>query len=89
MSVMRVGDDPNTVLPLSPELELLRSYWALNHAVERTSKRMSARLGVTAEQPKLRPLIVTDPPEVTPAFGGPLVLTHGAGTHTMHDANYR
>ncbi len=50
MSVMRVGDDPNTVLPLSPELEMLRSYWALNHAVERTSKRMSARLGVTAEQ---------------------------------------
>ncbi len=37
-------------------------------------------VGVTATQPKCRPLIVTDPPEVRPMFGGLLTLTHGAVT---------
>lgn len=36
-------------------------------------------VGVNTESPKLRPLIVTDPPEVTPAFGTLLMLTQGAG----------
>jgi hypothetical protein len=38
-------------------------------------------VGVTVTPPKLRPHIVTDPPPVTPTFGGLLRLTHGAGTH--------
>ena len=40
---------------------------------------------MAAELPKLRPLIVTDPPEEQPTFGGLLMLTHGAGTPTRHD----
>ena len=46
-------------------------------------------VGVAAELPKLRPLIVTDPPEEQPTFGGLLMLTHGAGTRTEHNANER
>jgi MarR family transcriptional regulator, organic hydroperoxide resistance regulator len=36
--------------PLGPALGLLREWWALNHAFERTSRRMASRLGVTAPQ---------------------------------------
>jgi hypothetical protein len=36
-------------------------------------------VGVNTESPKLRPLIVTDPPDVTPAFCTLLMLTQGAG----------
>ncbi len=36
--------------PLGPVLDLLREWWALNHAFERTSRRMAARLGVTVPQ---------------------------------------
>ncbi len=35
---------------LGPVLEFLREVWALNHALERTSKHMEATLGVTAQQ---------------------------------------
>ncbi len=36
--------------PLTLELTFLRELWALNHALERASKRMEVRLGVTARQ---------------------------------------
>jgi hypothetical protein len=45
-------------------------------------------VGVKADPPKLRPLIVTDPPAVPPTFGGLLTLTQGAGTQTTHDPNH-
>jgi DNA-binding MarR family transcriptional regulator len=35
---------------LDPALEFLRSFWALNHAVERRSIRMESALGLTAQQ---------------------------------------
>jgi DNA-binding MarR family transcriptional regulator len=35
---------------LGPELDFLRELWALEHSLERTSKRMLTRLGITAEQ---------------------------------------
>lgn len=37
-------------LPLTPALEFLEGVWRLNHALERTSMRMEATLGVTAQQ---------------------------------------
>ncbi len=37
-------------------------------------------VGVPTSLPKLMPIIVTDPPEVTPMFGGMLMLTHGAAS---------
>lgn len=42
--------DETSEFPLGPVLGLLREWWALNHAFERTSRRMAARLGVTAPQ---------------------------------------
>lgn len=36
--------------PLGPVLDLLQEWWALNHALERVSRSMSSRLGVTAPQ---------------------------------------
>lgn len=44
------GTDDTNEFPLGPVLGLLREWWALNHAFERTSRRMAARLGVTAPQ---------------------------------------
>jgi MarR family transcriptional regulator, organic hydroperoxide resistance regulator len=35
---------------LGPVLDFMRQLWALNHALERTSKRMEASLGITAQQ---------------------------------------
>jgi hypothetical protein len=35
-------------------------------------------VGVAAAAPKLMPIIVTDPPEVTPMLSGMLTLAHGA-----------
>jgi DNA-binding MarR family transcriptional regulator len=35
---------------LDPVLEFLRTIWALNHSIERTSIRMESALGVTAQQ---------------------------------------
>jgi DNA-binding MarR family transcriptional regulator len=37
-------------VPLSPALDFLRGLWALNHALERLSSRMTRELGVTAQQ---------------------------------------
>jgi DNA-binding MarR family transcriptional regulator len=37
-------------LPLDAPLELLRELWALDHALERTSKRMLATLGISGPQ---------------------------------------
>jgi DNA-binding MarR family transcriptional regulator len=42
--------DETSEYPLGLVLDLLREWWALNHAFERTSRRMAARLGVTAPQ---------------------------------------
>jgi DNA-binding MarR family transcriptional regulator len=36
--------------PLGPVLEFMRALWALDHAFQSASKRMEARLGVTAPQ---------------------------------------
>jgi DNA-binding MarR family transcriptional regulator len=36
--------------PLGPALDFMRALWALDHAFQSTSKRMEARLGVTAPQ---------------------------------------
>ncbi len=36
--------------PLGPVLGFLRELWALNHALELSSKRMQARLGITSQQ---------------------------------------
>ena len=41
-------------------------------------------VGVKLELPKLRPLIVTDPPEVRTPFGGLLMLALGAGTPNVY-----
>lgn len=41
---------PLPLSTLSPTLDFMRTLWALNHAVERTSKRMERELGVTAQQ---------------------------------------
>jgi DNA-binding MarR family transcriptional regulator len=46
--VARKGD--NDGAELEPVLEFLRSVWALNHALERTSIRMESALGFTAQQ---------------------------------------
>ena len=49
------------------------------HAVlPHVSAAASDAVGVTTTPPKLRPVIVTDPPDVAPMFGGLLRLTHGA-----------
>lgn len=42
--------DIETEYPLNDDLSFLRELWALNHALERASKRMETRLGVTARQ---------------------------------------
>ena len=39
-----------TTQELDPVLEFLRTIWALNHALERTSVRMETALGITAQQ---------------------------------------
>jgi DNA-binding MarR family transcriptional regulator len=41
---------PGFVAPLEPALVFLRELWALDHALGSTSKRMLARMGITAEQ---------------------------------------
>ena len=38
------------LFPLDTDLSFLRELWALNHALERTSKRMETLLGMTARQ---------------------------------------
>jgi MarR family transcriptional regulator, organic hydroperoxide resistance regulator len=35
---------------LGPVLDFMRTLWALNHAIEKTSKRMNAEFGVTVQQ---------------------------------------
>jgi len=35
---------------LGPVLDFMRTLWALNHAIEKTSKRMNSAYGVTAQQ---------------------------------------
>lgn len=47
---MERGVDPEGSYPLGPVLGTLQRWWALNHAFERASRRMAARLGVTAQQ---------------------------------------
>ena len=54
---------------------------AVVHAVLRHgSTVVSDAVGVTAASPKPKPVIVTEPPVVTPALAGPVALTHGAAT---------
>jgi DNA-binding MarR family transcriptional regulator len=43
-------DVPPVLLPLGPVLDFLRLIWAVDHAVQRTSRRMETALGVTAPQ---------------------------------------
>lgn len=42
--------DPMGGHELDPVLEFLRTIWALNHSIERTSIRMESALGITAQQ---------------------------------------
>jgi DNA-binding MarR family transcriptional regulator len=44
------SDDSSSRFAVSPTLDFMRAIWALNHALERTSKRMERELGVTAQQ---------------------------------------
>src|SRR5262245_48418666 len=44
---MKPHDPPVT---LGPELDFLRELWALDHAMQRRSKKMEAMLGVTGPQ---------------------------------------
>jgi DNA-binding MarR family transcriptional regulator len=37
-------------MELGPVLDFMRTLWALNHAIEKTSKRMKRSYGVTAQQ---------------------------------------
>jgi hypothetical protein len=49
------------------------------HAVlPHTSAAPIEAVGVKPKPPKLRPLMVTEPPDVTPTFGALLMLTQGA-----------
>jgi DNA-binding MarR family transcriptional regulator len=56
---------PEQALALGPALTFLSEWWALNHAIEKTSKRMQARLGVTAQQRILLRVIGVFP-QITP-----------------------
>ena len=44
------SDDQNAPLPLDAPQRFLRGVWALNHAIERCSRAMSTRIGVTFQQ---------------------------------------
>jgi MarR family transcriptional regulator, organic hydroperoxide resistance regulator len=46
---------------LDRALEFLRALWAFDHALERTSKRMQARLGITAEQRMILRIVGRNP----------------------------
>jgi DNA-binding MarR family transcriptional regulator len=41
---------PDTVLPPEPVLEFIRLMWAVDHELQRVSKRMVSRIGLTAPQ---------------------------------------
>ena len=43
-------DKPDEVPPLGEVLEFMRVIWAVDHGLQKTSKRMGARLGVTGPQ---------------------------------------
>lgn len=49
-SHMNAPHETSDDYPLGPPLEFLRRLWRLNHALERLSRRMDSRLGVTAQQ---------------------------------------
>jgi DNA-binding MarR family transcriptional regulator len=48
--VSKRNKDDGSSAELEPPLALLRAFWALEHAVQRTSMRMEATLGLTAQQ---------------------------------------
>lgn len=51
MKTLRVSELPSPAPPsLGHELDFLRIIWALDHALQHTSKRMEASLGVTGPQ---------------------------------------
>ncbi len=47
---MHHDSEPSRSLSASPAGEFLRNFWRLDHALERVSRDMEARLGVTAPQ---------------------------------------
>lgn len=47
---MTTSAEPHGDLDMGPAAEFLRSFWRLNHAMERASRGMEARSGVTAQQ---------------------------------------
>ncbi|MDX2010007.1 MAG: MarR family transcriptional regulator [Myxococcaceae bacterium] len=53
--------EKQTELSRGDALDLLSEVWALNHAIERASVRMEARLGVTAQQRLLIRLVGRHP----------------------------
>ena len=86
---------PTTALTLTAMRMLNPPYAAGVHATAvadvhaallQTSVVVSDDVGVTTNPPKLRPLIVTKPPDVTAAFAGPVALTHGAAARRQSRA---
>ena len=52
---------PGDRITLGPVLDFLRELWALDHAFDKTSKRMLATLGITAEQRVLIRIVGENP----------------------------
>lgn len=48
LSLVSVSQDPDG--PIEPALDFMRTVWALNHAVEVTSKQMESEFGLTIQQ---------------------------------------
>ncbi len=44
------GIDPTAAWPLGSTLEFLRLLWAINHGLNKTSRRMQSEFGVTGQQ---------------------------------------
>jgi DNA-binding MarR family transcriptional regulator len=61
--ISRIGPEQGGVAgrPLGPVLSFLRSLWAVNHALESTSRRMKARIGVTGPERMILRLVGRSP----------------------------
>jgi DNA-binding MarR family transcriptional regulator len=53
--------NPSDQVTLGPVLDFLRELWALDHAFDKTSKRMLASIGITAEQRVLIRIVGENP----------------------------
>lgn len=62
---MKAGSASNEAYALGPVLGFLSEWWALNHAIEKASKRMHTRIGVTAPQ-RMLVRVIGSLPGITP-----------------------